>query len=1077
MNEREVFDAALAIADPNERSSYLDRACAGNQPLRDHFRGLLEAHDKLGGFLQRPLPVGDMTAASCVAAKVGTVIAGRYKLLEQIGEGGMGAVWVAEQTEPVKRRVALKLIKPGMDTRQVLSRFEAERQALALMDHPNIAKVFDGGMTDEGRPYFVMEYVKGLPITEYCDDARLTVADRLALFAQVCQAVQHAHQKGIIHRDLKPSNILVCLYDGQPVPKVIDFGLAKAMHQSLTEHTLYTAHGLMVGTPLYMSPEQAEFNNLDIDTRSDIYSLGVVLYELLTGTTPLEKRQFKDAAWHEMVRLIKEEEPPRPSTRLSGSGSLPTLAAQRQLEPAKLAKAMRGELDWIVMKALEKDRSRRYESANGLARDVQRFLADESVEACPPSAGYRLRKFARRNQRALTTTALLAALLLVAFGAVAVSIGWAVRDHEARRTKLAGQLDLILDEVQQHEAKQKWPEALAAARRAEALLAGGGGDAALSRQVMEALADLNLIERLEEIRLEQARVDSNRPQWADRAYTAAFREIGFEPDTMSADEAAKSLLARKQVAPALAVALDEWAIWRYMLGEFAGARVIATVARRLDEDPWRQQLRGVLAAIDEQDLKGAYQRTNNLDARTVAAFQALAASPLLAAQPPALPVHLAMALSQGAGKHELGTELLRKVYRQHPSDFWVNAALADILMKMGPDHQDEALGYYRATLALRPDVGFSWYRIGSIYQLHHQNLEEANACYRQALLLDTNDPWMHNYIGSNYRSQKKLDEAAACFRRTIELNPNIAFAQSNLGTVLREQNKLDEAILSFQKAIELNPKVSSWRTQVAYCLLDLNRSDEAVAYLQRAIDGDPKSANFRFSLGDLLRRQKKFDEASAAYAKGVELDPKNSYGYFGLGVCLLDNNAVLQKAEKEKCVAHFRKGIEVDPKNVNCHWGLGRALWRLKRWDESITCFHKSLELNPTHANSHWGLAYVFLDQNLPDQAVAAFRKAIAIDPNHAYSQTGFGLALLAHNQPGEAKAAFTRAIELDPKRADAYFQLGILLRDERKFDEALISFRRTIELNPKNDAAQVHIDAILKIQGKTQPATTAPEA
>jgi tetratricopeptide (TPR) repeat protein len=326
----------------------------------------------------------------------------------------------------------LKLIKAGMDSRTVLSRFEAERQALAMMEHPNIARVLDGGTTESGRPFFVMEYVNGVSIKRYCDDARLTIAQRLALFVPVCQAVQHAHTKGVIHRDLKPGNILVCLYDGQPVPKVIDFGLAKAIEQRLTERTLHTAHGVLVGTPLYMSPEQAEFNNLDVDARTDIYALGVILYELLTGTTPVERQRLNDAAWHEMLRLIKEEEPPRPSARLSASESLPSLAAQRQLEPARLTRLVRGELDWIVMKCLEKDRCRRYETANALARDVERYLADESVEACPPSAGYRFRKFVRRHRGPVLAASI--SFLLLVGGIVGTTWGL-IRADRARKAE------------------------------------------------------------------------------------------------------------------------------------------------------------------------------------------------------------------------------------------------------------------------------------------------------------------------------------------------------------------------------------------------------------------------------------------------------------------------------------------------------------------------------------------------------------------------------------------------------------------------------------------------------------------
>ena len=372
MNELDLFAAALAITDPTERAALLDQECAGQPALRERLRELLDAHARSNTLLDRPVPGGlEQTAAYVPSEQPGTVIAGRYKLLEAIGEGGMGSVWVAEQTQPVRRKVALKLIKPGMDSKSVLARFEAERQALAVMDHPNIAKVLDGGLTETGRPFFVMEYVKGVPITEYCDATRLSVPERLNLFVQVCQAVQHAHQKGIIHRDLKPSNILVAPYDDRPVPKVIDFGLAKAMHQSLTDRTLHTAHETVLGTPRYMSPEQAQLNNLDVDTRSDIYSLGVLLYELLTGTTPLEKKRFKEAAWDEIKRIIREEEPPRPSTRLSSTDTLPSLAVCRHTEPAGLTRQVRGDLDWIVMKSLEKDRSRRYETDNAFGMDVQ----------------------------------------------------------------------------------------------------------------------------------------------------------------------------------------------------------------------------------------------------------------------------------------------------------------------------------------------------------------------------------------------------------------------------------------------------------------------------------------------------------------------------------------------------------------------------------------------------------------------------------------------------------------------------------------------------------------------------------
>jgi WD40 repeat protein/serine/threonine protein kinase len=422
-----IFCRAIEIGSAEERAAFIARACGEDPELRRGVEKLVAAHFRAGSFLEAHDPgVAATVDSPLVAERPGTTI-GPYKLLQQIGEGGMGTVFMAEQTRPVQRKVALKVIKPGMDSRQVIARFEAERQALALMDHPNIARVLDAGTTDSGRPYFLMELVKGAPITCYCDDNRLTPKERLELFIPVCQAVQHAHQKGIIHRDLKPSNVLVARYDGLPVPKVIDFGIAKATGQKLTERTLFTEFGAVVGTLEYMSPEQAELNQLDIDTRSDVYSLGVLLYELLTGTTPLQRQRLSAGALLEALRIIREEEPPKPSTRLSTADGLETIAANRGLEPKTLSGLVRGELDWIVMKALEKNRARRYDTANGLATDLQRYLADEPVLACPPSAGYRLGKLVRRNRAAVTVIGLVAALLLIGTAVSTALALWATR--------------------------------------------------------------------------------------------------------------------------------------------------------------------------------------------------------------------------------------------------------------------------------------------------------------------------------------------------------------------------------------------------------------------------------------------------------------------------------------------------------------------------------------------------------------------------------------------------------------------------------------------------------------------------
>jgi hypothetical protein len=429
--EQAIFEAVLDLP-VADRAAYLDKACAGDDALRERVRRLLDAADATG-FLDAPtLDHGAITGGATDAGERPRDTIDRYRLLELIGEGGFGAVYMAEQREPVQRRVALKIIKLGMDTRQVIARFEAERQALAMMTHPNIARVLDAGATERGRPYFVMELVRGVPITKHCDDHRCTLEERLHLFIKVCNAVQHAHQKGVVHRDLKPGNILVTLHDGEPVPKVIDFGIAKATSGRLTDRTLFTEFRQFIGTPAYMSPEQAEMSGLDIDTRSDIYSLGVLLYELLVGAPPFEPERFRDKGYAELQRVIRDEQPPRPSTRFSTLGDARAGLAQfRDTEPDRVSRRLRGDLDWIVMKALEKQRTRRYDTAAALAEDVRRFLRNEPVAAGPPTARYRVAKFISRHRAPLAAGA---AMLVLLVGALA-GTSWGLLSAQRERDR------------------------------------------------------------------------------------------------------------------------------------------------------------------------------------------------------------------------------------------------------------------------------------------------------------------------------------------------------------------------------------------------------------------------------------------------------------------------------------------------------------------------------------------------------------------------------------------------------------------------------------------------------------------
>jgi eukaryotic-like serine/threonine-protein kinase len=1095
-----LFGEALECGSPEEQAAYLDRACHDDADLRGRLEALLRAHQDAGRFLAGQSPEASAAATSAEPLQVeqpGTVI-GPYKLIQQIGEGGMGTVYMAQQTEPVKRAVALKIIKAGMDTRQVIARFEAERQALAIMDHPNIAKVLDAGTTGEpaaqaretkalglasaagsGRPYFVMELVKGVSITKYCDEHRLTPRQRLELFIPVCQAVQHAHQKGIIHRDLKPSNILVAQYDGRPVPKVIDFGVAKAAGQQLTDKTLMTGFGSLIGTLEYMSPEQAEINQLDIDTRSDIYSLGVVMYELLTGSTPLDPKRLKQAAFTEMLRIIREEEPPKPSTRLSDStDSLPSISAQRHMEPAKLTRSLRGELDWIVMKALEKDRSRRYETANGFAMDVQRYLADEPVQACPPSVVYRFRKFARRNTARLTLAAVVGLALVLVLSVVAGSIGWAARDQAARQSEGERRAEVALGEAGRLLEEEKWPEALSFVGQAEAILRSSNGGADLLGQADRLRQHVEMAQSLEVARLSRATTKDGQIDWqgSDAAYVEAFEKYGLDEDGLDSPGAAGRVRA-SPISGQLTAALDDWASVGTRLNTKGWQRRLA-LARAADPDPWRNRLRD---ALEWQDLR--------------ALGEVIESAP--DDWPPATLV-LAGRLAQHSALAEQAAALLQRAQQKNPSDLWINDFLGKVYLDL--HRPDEAAHYSGIAVALRPRSSATRTDLGNALDSQGK-LDEAIAEYRKAIDLDPKYPYAHCNLGNVLAKQNKPDEAIAEYRKAIDLDPKNAISHFNLGVALVGQRKLDEAVGEYRKAIDLDPKHANSHTNLGIALDGQGQLGEAVREHRKAIDLDPKCAPAHANLGAALCEQGKPDEAIAECRKAIDLDPKYAPAHANLGGALLEQGkpgeaiALCRKAieldpksavahcnlgialdKPDEAIAEYRKAIELDPNLALAHVNLGIALVKKKQLDEAIKEFRAGIELDPRVGwpKVGWGhvqLGLALLDLKQFDEAIKVYRAAIELDPTRAWGHVNLGMALHANNQPDEAVEELRKAIELDPNLTDAHINLGAVLYHNKQPDEAIREWRTAIKLDPKRALAHQNLGVVLAKQGRLDDA------
>jgi len=950
---KSIFLDAQEIASPPARAAYLDRRCGADQRLRGEVETLLRHHERLGDYLEQP--ACDPGLAQDVAGRLPTEgpgsIIGPYKLLEQIGEGGMGVVYMAEQTQPVRRKVALKIIKPGMDSKQVIARFEAERQALALMDHPNIAKVLDAGATSPpceagvwggGRPYFVMELVKGIPITDYCDKDRLSIRERLDLFLQICKAVQHAHQKGIIHRDIKPTNVLITLHDGVPVPKVIDFGIAKATGQQLTEKTLFTAFAQMVGTPLYMSPEQAALSGLDIDTRSDIYSLGVLLYELLTGTTPFDAATFRAAAYDEIRRIIRDDEPSKPSTRLGALGvTLMTTSTNRHTDSRKLVHALRGELDWIVMKALEKDRSRRYETASAFASDVIRYLTDKPVEACPPSAWYRLRKNARRNRVALTTAALIG---------LALTAGTAVSTWQAIRATRAGTL-----------AGQRQREAQSAAAESKAvleflvhdLLGASRPENALGRDVKVADVLANAEKKIDDAFPDQPLVEAGVRHALAVAFSSLSRfDVAYRHSSRSYD------LRLPLLGPEHPDTLRSMNILaRVLLSQGKHDEARKLIERTLEI---RRRVRG-------PEHPETLESMNDL----------------------AIVLKKQGKFGEARKRYEQTLELQRRTLGpEHPDTLRSINNLAIVLRNLGK--LDEARTLNEQTLEVRrrvlgpehPETLSSMHNLAIVFE-NQGKLDEARTLLEQTLEMrgrvlgpeHSNTLASINSLAIVFDRQGKSDEARKLYERTLEIHrrtlgpdhPDTLSSMHNLAMVLDDHGKSDEARKLNEQILEVrrrvlgpeHPETLMSIEELANVLSGQGKSDEARKLYQQNLEvrrrvlgpEDPHTLLSMHNLAKELDKQGKSDEARKLYERTLEIEgrilgPVHSHTTLSRNslVQLLLASPDASDHDRAQALELARRGTELNPGNPLCWQWLGVAEYRDGHGDAAIQATERCIK-------------------------------------------------------------------------------------------------------------------------------------
>jgi serine/threonine protein kinase/Tfp pilus assembly protein PilF len=857
---RRLFELARD-APADERDAVLERECGGDAGLKERVMAMIAA---AGDESIRSSPTSSVEPSASLHSAATVRVApdeqigqkiDRYKLLQRIGEGGFGVVYMAEQEQPVRRRVALKIIKLGMDTKQVIARFEAERQALAMMDHPNIARVLDAGSTESGRPYFVMELVRGTSLTEYCDSHDISLADRLKLFMQVCDAVQHAHQKGIIHRDIKPSNILVTHIDGRPVPKVIDFGIAKATQQRLTEMTMFTEFGQLLGTPAYMAPEQTDPNALDIDTRSDIYSLGVVLYELLTGTTPFDTRKLRGAALDEVKRIIREEEPSKPSTKLSTLGEeLTTVAKRRGLEPKKLCTVLRGDLDWIILKALEKNRARRYETASGFAMDIERYLNNEPVVAGRPSASYKLQKFVKRNKVAVTAAGLVATVLVL--GILGTSWGL-IRALDEKQRADAEAANATLAAGAEQQARREAQDAARSAREAEARAT------AAQAETQRRADELEIVTQFQQSMLSE--ID---PQEMGRAlYSDLLGRVrgSLEADGVSPEERESAVAAFDRT--------------------LRRANATDVALKLVDEQVLDRAVKAIqLDFVDQPVVRAALQQAVADTYREIGHY------------PPAMPLQEAALRTRRA---ELGDD--------HPETLNSVNNMACLLESMGKF--EEAQAYYQEALDARrrvlgndhPATFTAINNLGLLLQ-RMGRLEAAESYYREALdgrrrvLGDDHPDTLSsvNNMGTLLEDMGRPEEAMPYYRQAVEGNrralgddhPETLTAINNMANLLKRMGRFEEALRYHREALEGRRRVQGNDhpdtlvsiNNMGVLLMSMGNLEEALEHFQEALDGwrralgddHPDTLVAVSYIGVLLRTMGRLEEAEPYFREALE---------------------------------------------------------------------------------------------------------------------------------------------------------------------------------------------------------------